>query len=154
MQIVGLIDQIRAVIRQRPAGDPQRERVWMEMPEQSVDFKLTQGRMHHRTITFQIKDVTLRTSGSVGMDETLNLIAEFGIPDEWLGSTKILASLKGKSIRIPIGGTISRPHPDGRVLGELTKQLGGSALEGLFDKQLDKKLDGLFKNNLNKLLPE
>jgi translocation and assembly module TamB len=154
MQIVGLVDQVRAVIRQRAAGDPQRERVWMEMPEQSVDFTLTQGRMHHRTITFQIKDVTLRTSGSVGMDETLNLIAEFGIPDDWVGNTKLLAGLKGKSIRIPIGGTLSRPQPDGRVLGELTRQLGGSALEGLFEKQLDNKLDGLFKKKLNKLLPE
>ncbi|MBC8116036.1 MAG: hypothetical protein H7062_16740, partial [Candidatus Saccharimonas sp.] len=154
MQLVGLVDQIRAVIRQRAAGDPQRERVWMEMPEQSVDFKLTQGRMHHRMITFQIKDVTLRTSGSVGMDETLNLMAEFGIPDDWIGNTKLLAGLKGKSIRIPIGGTLSRPHPDSRVLGELTKQLGGSALEGLLEKNLDNKLDGLFKKNLNKLLPE
>ncbi len=154
MQIVGLIDQIRSVIRQRPGADPQRERVWMEMPEQTVDFKLAEGRMHHRALTIQIKDVTLRTSGSVGMDETLNLMAEFSIPDEWLGNTKLLASLKGKSIRIPIGGTLSRPHPDGRVLGELTKQLGGSALEGLFEKQLDGKLDGLFKKNLNKLLPE
>jgi len=154
MQIVGLVDQIRSVIRQRATGDPQRERVWMEMPEQSVDFKLTQGRMHHRAITFQIKDVTLRTSGSVGMDETLNLMAEFGIPDEWVGNTKLLAGLKGKSIRLPIGGTLSRPHPDSRVLGELTKQLGGSALEGLLEKQLDNKLDGLFKKKLNKLLPE
>ena len=154
MQIVGLVDQIRAVIRQRTAGEPQRERVWMEMPEQSVDFKLTQGRMHHRAITFQIKEVTLRTSGSVGMDETLNLMAEFGIPDEWLGNTKLLAGLKGKSIKIPIGGTLSRPHPDVRVLGELTKQMGGSALEGLLEKNLDNKLEGLFKKNLNKLLPE
>ena len=154
MQLVALIDQIRAAIRQRPAGDPQRERVWMEMPEQSVDFKLAQGRMHHRLLTIQIKDVTLRTSGSVGMDETLNLIAEFGIPDDWIGSTKVLASLKGKSLRIPIGGTLSQPRPDSRILGELTKQLGGSALEGLLEKQLDNKLDGLFKKNLNKLLPE
>ncbi|MEK6260723.1 MAG: hypothetical protein AABP62_19155 [Planctomycetota bacterium] len=154
MQLVGLVDQIRAVIRQRAAGDPQRERVWMEMPEQSVDFKLTQGRMHHRMITFQIKDVTLRTSGSVGMDETLNLMAEFGIPDDWIGNTKLLVGLKGKSIRIPIGGTLSRPHPDSRVLGELTQQLGGSALEGLLEKNLDNKLDGLFKKNLNKLLPQ
>ncbi|MBC8116135.1 MAG: hypothetical protein H7062_17250, partial [Candidatus Saccharimonas sp.] len=105
-------------------------------------------------ITFQIKDVTLRTSGSVGMDETLNLIAEFGIPDDWIGNTKLLAGLKGKSIRIPIGGTLSRPHPDSRILGELTKQLGGSALEGLLEKNLDNKLDGLFKKNLNKLLPQ
>ena len=154
MQIVGLIDQIRSVIRQRPAADPQRERVWMEMPEQTVDFKLTEGRMHHRALIIQIKDVTLRTSGSVGMNETLNLVAEFGIPDEWVGNTKLLAGLKGKSIRIPIGGTLSRPLPDGRVLGELTKQLGGSALEGLFEKKLDNKLDNLFKKNLNKLLPE
>jgi hypothetical protein len=154
LQIVGLIDQIRSVIRQRAAGDPQRERVWMEMPEQSVDFKLTQGRMHHRSLTIQIKDVTLRTSGSVGVDESLSLVAEFGIPDEWIGKTKLLAGLKGKSIRIPIGGTLSRPQPDARVLGEITKQLGGSALEGLFEKQIDNKLDGLFKKNLNKFLPE
>ncbi len=150
MQILGLIDQVRSVIRQRPGADPQRERVWMELPEQTVDFKLEEGRVHHRALTIQIKDVTLQTSGSVGTDETLNLIAEFGIPDEWIGNTKLLAGLKGKSIRIPIGGTLSRPLPDARILGELTKQLGGSALEGLLEKKLDGALDGLF----NKLLPK
>jgi len=146
LQLIGLIDQVRSVIKQRPANGSPRERTWMEMPEQSVDFKLADGRMHHRGLTLQIQDVTLRTSGSVGMDESLDVIAEIPVPDDWVAGKKLLAGLKGKSIRIPIGGTLSRPRPDGRVLGELTKLMGGSALEGLLEKQLgaglDKNLDG------------
>lgn len=149
-QIVNVVEQVRSVIRQKSAGDPQRERVWMEMPEQTVDFRLTEGRMHHRGLTLQIKDVTLRTSGSVGMDETLALVAEMAIPDDWVEDRKVLAGLRGKSIRIPIGGTLSQPRPDSRVLGELARQVGGSAVEGL----LEDKLDGLLNKQLNKLLPK
>ncbi len=165
MQLIGMIDQIRSVLRQRAATGPQRERVLMEMPEQSVGFKLADGRMHHQGLTFQFQDVTLRTSGSVGMDETLNLIAEIPVPDEWVAGKKLLAGFKGKSIRIPIGGTLKQPRPDSRVLGELTKQMGGSALEGLLqdklggaidkplDGQLEKKLEGALDGLFNKKKP-
>ena len=165
MQLLGVIDQVRSVLRQRAATGPQRERVLMEMPEQSVDFKLADGRMHHQGLTFQFQDVTLRTSGSVGMDETLNLIAEIPVPDEWVAGKKLLAGFKGKSISIPIGGTLKQPRLDSRVLGDLTKQMGGSALEGfLGDKlggsldkplegQLEKKLEGAFDGLFNKKKP-
>ena len=106
--------------------------------------------MYHETIAFQIQDVALRTSGSVGMDETLDMIAEIRIPDDWVADRKLLSGLKGKSIRVPVGGTLSRPRPDSRILGEITKQMGGTALEGL----LENKVEGLFKKRLNKLLPE
>ncbi len=165
MQLIGVIDQVRSVLRQRAATGPQRERVIMEMPEQSVDFKLADGRMHHQGLTFQFQDVTLRTSGSVGMDETLNLIAEIPVPDEWVAGKKLLAGFKGKSIRIPISGTLKQPRPDSRVLGELTKQMGGSALEGFLgdklggsldkplDGQLEKKLEGALDGLFNKRKP-
>ena len=53
------------------------------------------------------------------------------------------------STQPPLRGTLSRPQIDGRVLGELTKMVGGSALEGL----LEDKVDDLFKKKLNQLFP-
>jgi len=51
-----------------------------------------------------------------------------------------LAGLKGKAIRIPISGTLSRPQPDTRILGEVSREFGESALEGLIENKLDEFL--------------
>ena len=150
MQLIDLIDRIQSLIRQRAALPPARDRIWMEMPDQTIPFHLAEGRIRHDTIVFQIKDVMFQTSGSVGMDETLDLIIDVAIPDNWVADRKLLKGLKGKSIRIPVGGTLSRPRPDMRILKDIAKQVGGTALEGL----LENKLDGLLKRRLNKLSPE
>lgn len=151
LQIVGAIDQVQAILLRRQAGELSKERVWLEMPEQQVPFKLEQGRVYHEGMTFMVKNVTVKTSGSVGTDETLRLVADIAIRDEWLGDNKVFAGLKGQSVQIPINGTLSRPQLDPRILGNLTKQFGSSALEGLIQDQVGDKLDGAVKNGLDKL---
>ena len=108
--------------------------------------------MHHEGLTFIVKNVTVRTSGSVGTDETISLVAEIGIRDEWLGNNKALAGLKGQSIQIPMTGTLTRPQPDPRVFANLAQQIGGSALEGLLQDKVGDKLDDAINNGLDKLL--
>ena len=155
LQIIGSIDQIRSIIMRRQPGDPNdpgNPRVWIELPEQNVPVKLADGRAFHEGLTLLVKNVTVRTSGSVGSDETLSLIAEIDIKDEWLGNSKVLAGLKGQSIRIPIAGTLSRPKPDPRAFADLVRQIGGSAIEGLLKDKIGDKLDDIISNGLEKLL--
>ena len=154
LQIVSAINQIQSMITRRQTGDANPAQVWLEMPEQQVPFKLDQGRMYNDGLTFLVKNVSVKTSGSVGLDETLNLVAEIGIRDEWLGNNKILASLKGQSISIPIIGTLNHPQIDSRVFASLAQKLGSSAFEGILqDKVGDKlnNLDGALNKGLDKL---
>lgn len=148
-QVLGLIDQIQAIIERKPVGNAPRDRVWMQMPEQSIPFKLAGGRVFHQNATFVIGDGMVQTSGSVGIDESVDLVIVIPIRDEWAKDQKLLSGLKGKSLKIPVRGSLSRPQFDTRVLGELAAQIGGTALEGL----LDQKVDDLFKKKLNKFLP-
>ena len=148
LQVVNLIDQIQSLIQQKPAGNP-RDRVLMEMPEHAIPIKLTGGRMYHQNVTLVIGGTTVKSSGSVGRDETIDLVLLVGIKDEWTQDNKLLAGLKGQALKVPVSGTLSRPVIDSRILTELATQIGGTALQGV----LEDKVDDLFKKKLNKFLP-
>ena len=149
LQVMGMVDQIKSLIQRKPVGNGPRDRIWMQMPEQSIPFKLTGGRVYHQGVTFKIGDGTVQSSGSVGMDETIDLVLQIPILDEWANDQKLLAGLKGKTLKIPVRGSLARPQFDSRVLTELATQIGGTALEGA----IEDKLDDLFKKKLNKFLP-
>jgi hypothetical protein len=83
------------------------------------------------------------------------LLASVPIQESWLTKAPpYLAGLKGKTLQIPISGTISQPKLDARVLEHLTKQLAGSAVKGVVDQQLQNGQNLLkdeFGKGLNRL---
>ena len=128
------------------------------MPEQQVPFKLANGRVHHEGLTLVSKEFTLKTRGSVGIDETLEMIIDVPIRDEWVNSNKFLASLRGKSLSIPVRGTLARPQIDNRVFQQLAREAATGAVQNLLEKQLptqdlQKGLDQQLQKGLNRLLP-
>jgi len=149
LQVTALLEQVKAILLRKPGAVP-AEHVWMQMPEQSVTFRLAGRRIVHDAATFAIGEATVISSGSVGLDETVDLVLQVPIQDDWIRDQKLLAGLKGKSLRIPVRGTLSRPQIDSRVLTELASQIGGTALEGV----IENKLDDLFKKKLNQFLPQ
>jgi translocation and assembly module TamB len=151
LKIVSAIDQIQTIISRRPLGDLSKD-VWLEMPEQHIPFKMEQGRVYHEGLTFTVKNVAVKTSGSVGLDETLQLVAEIPLRDEWLGNQKVFAGLKGQTVRIPINGTLTSPQLDTRVFSNLTQQVGGSVLEGVIKDKVGDKLDNAINDGLNRFL--
>jgi hypothetical protein len=148
LQVSAVVDQIKSIIQKKPAGGP-KEEVWMQMPEQGIPFKLTGGRVYHQNVTFAIGEAIMQSTGSVGADETIDLTLQVPIQDDWVKDQKVLAGLKGKALRVPLRGTLTRPQIDSRVLTELATQIGGTALEGA----IENKLDDLFKKKLGKFLP-
>ena len=145
-QFVTLIRQIEGILRKRSAGSAANgPSTLLTMSEHDVPFRMVDGRVHHRGLAFSSGDVVIRTSGSVGFDETLSLVAEVPIPDKWVGSDRLLAGLKGHVLRIPIGGTLKRPQIDSRALAELARQLAGSAANRWIENELGKQMDKLFK---------
>ncbi len=159
-QLIGLVDQIKSIARGNPltaAAPPQAK--WLKMPEQEIPFAVQDGRVYHKDLRFQIDDIVVTTHGSVGLDESLQMVAEVTLQDSWLGDSRWLAGLKGKSLRIPVAGTVNRPRLDMSILQQLSQQvLQGAAsqaiqgeVQGLIE-QGSERLDGELMKGLGRLL--
>ena len=139
-QLVGVVDQVRTVLGKNPRGT---RGMRVGVPEQEIRFRVLDQRVHHDRFRLEIDGVTLSTSGSVGFDQTLDLVAELTLPDKWLGSSDFTRSLAGQPLRMPIRGTFSQPQIDRSFLRDLTAGAAGRAVNNLLDKQLDRGLNNL-----------
>ncbi len=158
-QILAVVDRIKALTKSRslkpadllslaeqsvsPAGG--RERVLVTLPEQQVPVHLLNGRVHHDGLTLVTKEATLKTRGSVGLDESLDLIVDVPVRDEWVAQNKQLASLRGKSLSIPVRGSLTAPQLDLRVFEIFAREAFTAPVENLLENELQK--------GLNRLLP-
>ena len=52
--------------------------------DSKIDFKMVQGRVYHRGLELQFPEMTVRTYGSVGVDQTLAIMAEMNVPTAWI----------------------------------------------------------------------
>jgi hypothetical protein len=112
------------------------------------------GRAYHQNVTVQIGEGTVVSSGSVGLlDESVDLVLQIAILEDWIKDQKLLAGFKGKSLKVPVRGSLSQFQLDPRVLTDLATQIGGSAIEGALGGALEDKVDDLFKGKLKKFLP-
>ncbi|MBS0262502.1 MAG: hypothetical protein JSS02_11175 [Planctomycetes bacterium] len=112
----------------------------IEMPVQTIAFELHEGRIYHETMESRARGFIIRTRGSVGADQTLDVVAAISFSDEILSRIRLLGPLQGQTLEIPIAGTLRRPRLDARAMGRLAEQLGQSAL----DKLLNLGLRGFF----------
>ncbi len=146
-QTLGLIQDIRSLANGQPLAAvtaPAPEVQWMSVPSQEVTFQMTNGRVYNDGLYLVVGDVTVTTRGSVGLDQSLALLAEIPIRDQWVASSPYLSSLKGQSLRIPVTGTLSRPNLDCDVLGDLTKKVIGNAADTLIQQGINQGLQKLF----------
>ncbi len=121
-QLLPLVDQVRNVLK--PGVDSmQQNKTWLQLKPQQLPFLVKDGRVHHSDFEMNYKDIVIRTSGSVGFDQTLNMVAQIPLSESWLGSNKHLAGLAGKSISIPIRGNVSKPVVDHRAVTQFASQL-------------------------------
>lgn len=156
-EYLGSVQKVLSVIK--PAGSGgllDSNKGWIIFPEQKVPVVVQDQWIYHQGMIMQIGNVQVITQGRVGMDDRLELVMSIPVQDSWLRDSKA-GALKGKTINIPIGGTVSAPNPNvAGVLQDLTRQiLGGSVNEllkgelnkgkGLLDKEAGKLLEGLFK---------
>lgn len=145
-QYVLLARQVRSVLERKPLDGSFRaaDVEWLTLPQQEVAIEAAAGRVYHRGLQITIGDTTLVTSGSVGVaDQTLGLLVEVPIREEWIAKDRMLSGLRGQSLKIPISGTIQRPQPDPRALQQLAAQMVQGAAGSLIEKGLQEGLDKL-----------
>lgn len=113
--------------------------------ENSVPFRMTQGRVYHRDLTLALGDLTVRTYGSVGLDQTLSMVAELPIPAQWPTGSLAAAALKNQTIQLPISGTLRQPKIDRTALDQLNRQVLQNAARNVIESQINKQLPGLLR---------
>ena len=120
-QLLGSVLEIRKILK--PESEEKTVRTSIEIKDQSVPFIVQDGRVYHKQLEFSHKELTIRTSGSVGFDQGLQLTAVIPIDDDWIDGNKYLAGLKGQSLSLPIGGTVSQPQIDKTMINQLSQDL-------------------------------
>ena len=154
-QLIEVARIVKAIVNGNPlqsviAGD-NSNRQWVVMPEQTIQVEMKDERIYHNGVRFAIGDVEIRTKGYVAKDQTLLMTAEIPIRNEWVSGKSWLASLQGRSLLIPISGTVQSPAIDKTVLQQISKDLlknmAGDALKNQFQDRIDKSLE----NGINKI---
>ena len=154
-QLIGSAKQLQAIIRPNKVNSDRDYNTWLKMSEQTVPVSVENGRVYHEGIKFSHDDIRIETSGSVGLDQTVNMVARIPIPDDWLTSSEYLDGLKGQSISIPITGTVSKPILDQQAIRNFSGQLARAAAGSAFNKVLADKVSpklGEYQNQLNEKL--
>src|SRR5690606_19192762 len=86
--------------------------------ETHVDFEIRERRVVHHNLEFGLgRALRVRTSGTVGFDQTLDLLAEV-----WLSVSNeqrpLLSAMSDKPLRISIRGTFKKPIIDTQELAQ------------------------------------
>lgn len=115
--------------------------------ESMVNIHVANGRVYHDKMELVFPEFTMRTSGSVGFDGTLALIAEMTVPPRWVPGGLLKPAIAKQVIQIPIRGTLSHPKMDEAALrthvAKVAENVGKEAAQDLLKKELDKGLDKL-----------
>lgn len=113
--------------------------------EARVPFQLIGGRVYHRDLELAFPEFTVRTSGSVGLDGSLALLAEMPVPPRWAAASKLAPALAKQTIRLPIGGTVEQPRIDQTALRRLTAEFARDVAGETLRNELEKKLQGILR---------
>ncbi len=117
-----------------------------------VPFRMVNGRVYHTGLELHFPELTIRLSGSVGLDGSLSLTAEMPVPPKWLGSSKLAkAALANQTVRLPIAGTLSKPKIDERALREASAKFARDTAENALRQEIDGKVKKEAENGLRKL---
>ncbi len=167
-QLLQTVESVRTLLKP-DAGAAKDRSVWMNLGEQEVPFAVREGRVFHEGLQLQVKDMKITTRGSVGLDQSLQMVAEIPIHDDWLNGQQWLEGLRGQKLEIPISGTVSKPvldrsaiqklttqlvqrtaqHELNRVIGDQTQKLQGKATEEI--NQFQQKVQGQFQGAQEKV---
>ncbi len=113
--------------------------------ESTVPFRIVQGRVYHQNLELSFPEVTIRTQGSVGFDQSLALMVEMPFPQPWLANHPQAQLFKDQVIRIPVAGTLQRPVVDGSAVGRALTEVTAAAAKNAARQEVNRGLDKLLE---------
>ena len=138
-QLLGTIQQVRSVLK--PDSERREVNTWLKVEKQAIPLAVENGRVYHEGIKFSHDELIIRTSGSVGFDNTINMVAKIPIAEKWLEGNRYLSGLRGQSISIPVSGTVNRPVVDKRAVQQLSAELVRNATQGAIQNAVTDKIN-------------
>ncbi len=120
----------------------------MQLPTQAIAFRMENGRVIHRDLKVSVGDVTLISSGAVGLDGRMDITSGIPIQDDWLAKAPFLSGLRGQTLQIPIRGSFTSPQLDTQFIRDLGRQAVTGAAENLLQQQLQKGLGKIFPGGM------
>ena len=120
----------------------------IDVPDQDIDFHCKDGRIYSTPLTISARGYSLILHGSIGLDKTVDYVAEIPVTKKMVGS-ELYPYVEHTSIKLHIGGTISSPDLGAdafvRALQDLIRDAGANALKNAAIEQGQKLLEDLLK---------
>lgn len=139
-KLIATAVQLRSMIDPDSAGKQRDLKTWLTLEQQTIPVAIHDGRVFHDGIRISHKDIVIETRGSVGLDQSLDMIAEIPIADDWIDGNQHLAALRGQKISIPVTGTASSPRLDLSAINQISSQLIQKAAGGAINKLIGDKV--------------
>ena len=114
-----------------------------------VSFYMKDERIHHVNLTFYIEGILVRTTGSVGLDETLDMTIEIPVPKHLLGDGPLATALAQQTLVLSVGGTLAHPQIDGKRLGLAIQSLVRGTMKSLGEEDVS-KAEGFIKGLIDR----
>jgi hypothetical protein len=114
-------------------------------PQSVILFRMTRGRIYHQGLVLEFPDVTMKTYGSVGLDESVKLMVETSVPTKWLPANAVTDVLKKQKLQVPVGGTLKSPQLDLAELARVKAQVLGNIGRNLLESELGNQLNRLIQ---------
>jgi translocation and assembly module TamB len=115
--------------------------------ETIVLVQVASGRVHHQNFAINFAGTPLRTSGSVGFDNTLDLVVEVPLPKDLpaLKNNPVLVkALAGKMVKVPVKGTLAKPELDPKGFEQTIAALARDAAKDIGKEAIENELKKLF----------
>ncbi len=115
--------------------------------EMTVPVRIQAGRVYHENFSLNFNGIEVKTSGSVGFDGSLSLVADVPVPANlFKNNPKLMQALAGKRVKLPITGTVSKPVLDPRLfqaaVANLVRDAATDVGRDVLNKELEKIIPG------------
>lgn len=140
------IDQVLSIVNiNRTSRLISSDSVFLQVQNQELHYHMIDGRVFHSPFEVQMKGITVRTTGSVGLDESLDLVAEVGFGNMISEDSDkpFVKALVSQPLRLPIGGTLKKPEIDMSEVGKYAKQMGFNALDAVLGSGVGRQIQSL-----------
>ncbi len=116
----------------------------LSLVDQDIAFEARDGRIALSPMTLEAEGHQLTMNGSIGFDSSLDFIARIPVTEKVVGK-EAYPFLQGTTIKVPIGGTASKPRIDQSAFQQATGDLMQQALRKNLEKGAQDLLKNLFK---------
>ena len=151
--LISMLRQTLALIGKEDKLRTLSDKPWLQLPRQAINVSLENGIIKHDQLIMNIGEVQIVTTGSVSLDQSIDIQVIIPIKPDWLNDSPIIKTVLGNAIRIPLRGKLHRPEMNSSFFTQLSKDIAKAAAGNLLENGAKGILSGdLLKGDAKELL--